>query len=150
MSRSLELWKEGKVNAILSECVGIQKRLETSNSKNRKPEYISKTFAHFIKTGNINRVLRLLFENPDNGVLNPIDEVKQQLNIKHPQASPKFDTLLLHSPVNEIHEMVFNEITEDLIQKTALRIKGAAGPSEFDADDWRRILGSNVFGNRSL
>ena len=95
-------------------------------------------------------MLRLLFENPDNGVLNPIDEVKQQLNIKHPQASPTFDTLLLHSPVNEIHETVFNEITEDLIQKTAIRTKGAAGPSEFDADDWRRILGSNVFGNRSL
>ena len=76
LSRRLELWKEGKVNALLCESVAIQKRLETSNSNNRKPEYISKTFAHYIKTGNIKRALRLYSENPDNGVLNLTDEIK--------------------------------------------------------------------------
>ena len=85
-----------------------------------------------MKTGNINRALRLLPENPDNGVLHLIDEVKQQLNIKHPETSPKFHTLLLHGP---IHEIVLDEITKDLIQKTAIITKGAASPSKFDADD---------------
>ena len=81
LSRRLELWKEGKVNTLLSECVVIQKRLETSNSNIRKFEYICKTFAHLIKTGSMNRALRLLFENPDNGVLNLTDEIKQQPNV---------------------------------------------------------------------
>ena len=81
LSRRLEPWKERKVNAYLSEWVAIQKRLETSNSNSRKPEYISKNFVHFIKTGNISRALRFLSENPDNGVVNLTDEVKQQLNI---------------------------------------------------------------------
>ena len=43
--------------------------------------------------------------------------------------------LLLHGPLNERREIVFYETTEDLIQKRAIRIKGAAGPSKFDADD---------------
>ena len=38
-----------------------------------------------------------------------------------------------------MHEIVFDEITE-----------GASGLSEFDADDWQRILGSNVIGNHIL
>ena len=148
LSRRLELWTEG--NALLSESIVIQKRLETSNSNNRKLEYISKTFAYFIKTSNINRALKLLSENTDSGVLSITDKFKQQLNIKHPEVSPKFDTLLLHGPINEIHEIVFDEISEDLIQKTGIRTKGAAGSSKFDTDDWRRILGSNVFGNHSI
>ena len=31
-----------------------------------------------------------------------------------------------------------------------MRTKGAAGSSKFDTDNWRIILGSNVFGNHSL
>ena len=58
--------------------------------------------------------------------------------------------LLLHGPINEIHKIVFDEITEDLIQRTAIRTKAVAGLSKFDADNWRRILGSNVLGNHSL
>ena len=49
-----------------------------------------------------------------------------------------------------LNEIVFDETTEDLIQKTATRTKGAAGSSKFDADDWRSILGSYVFGSHSL
>ena len=41
-------------------------------------------------------------------------------------------------------------MTEDLIQKTAIRKKGGAGPSKFDAEDWQIIFGSNVFGSHSL
>ena len=127
---------EGKVNALLSESIVIQKRLETSKSNNRKFECISRTFAHFIKTGNINKVLKLLSENTDSGDLNITDKVKQQLNIKHPEAGPEFDTLLLHDPINEIHEIVFDEIRKDLIQKIVIRTKGAAGSSKLDGDNW--------------
>ena len=43
--------------------------------------------------------------------------------------------LLLHGPLNEIYEIMFDEI-KDLIQEAAIRTKGAAGPSKFDAGDW--------------
>ena len=45
--------------------------------------------------------------------------------------------LLLHGP-KEVHEIVFDDITGDLIQKTVVRTKRAAGLSKFDAGDWRR------------
>ena len=37
-----------------------------------------------------------------------------------------------------------------MIKKTVIRTKGATAPSKFDADDWRRIIGSNVFDNHNL
>ena len=44
-SKRLKIWKEEKVNALSSECVTVQERVETSNSKRkekkRKPEYTS-------------------------------------------------------------------------------------------------------------
>ena len=49
--------------------------------------------------------------------------------------------LLLHGSLNELHEIVFDEITKDLIQTAAIRIKGATDLSKFDNDNWQRILG---------
>ena len=57
--------------------------------------------------------------------------------------------LLLHGSLNELHEIVFDEITKDLIQRATIRIKGATDLSKFDNDNWQRILGSTVFGNHS-
>ena len=36
-----------------------------------------------------------------------------------------------------------------MVQKVALRTKGAAGPSNFDANDWRGIIVSRIFGSAS-
>ena len=33
------------------------------------------------------------------------------------------------------------------VRKAALKIRGGAGPSEFDADDWKKIFTSNQFGD---
>ena len=144
--RRFKLWKDGNITTLVSECIEIQRRLRKNNNNTRNAEYLSKTFSHFIKTGNINRALRLLSENPDCGVLDLTDDALEGLKLKHPTASPKFDNLLLNGPVKIVHEIVFDDINEELIQKAAIRTKGAAGPSKFDADDWRCILGSNIFG----
>lgn len=63
--------------------------------------------------------------------------------------SLKFDILPFHGSINKIHEIVFDEITKDLIQTAAIRIKGATDLPKFDNDNWQRILGSTVFGNHS-
>ena len=120
----------------MRECIEIQSRLKKNNNNTRNAEYLSKTFSHFIKTGNINRALRLLSENLDCGVLDLTDDVLEGLKLKHPTASPKFDNLLLNGPVKNVLEIVFDDINEELIQKATIRTKGAAGSSKFDADDW--------------
>lgn len=113
-----------------------------------KPEYISTNFARFIKTGNINRALRLLSGNPDNGVLDLTDEVRRQLQVKHLEIFSKFDTLLLNGQVNGIHKIKLDDRSWEPVEKASIRIKWAAGPLK--PDDWQRIIGSNVFGDHSL
>ena len=88
---------------------------------------------HFIKSGNISRVLRLLSGNPDGGLQ---DNSLQGLKIKDPEASLKYYGLKLRAPVNEVHDIIFNKIKEECIQKVAVRITGPIGPSKFGADDW--------------
>ncbi|XP_057293937.1 uncharacterized protein LOC130622497 [Hydractinia symbiolongicarpus] len=66
---------------------------------------------------------------------------------KHPRLRPKNENLLLKGPVNYVHEIVFDEITPELVKKCAAATKGACGPSGVDADEWRRILDSNIYGD---
>ena len=48
--------------------------------------------------------------------------------MKHLEANPKFDAFLLKGPVNELHEIIFDVVTEVLTQNTSIRTKGTAGP----------------------
>lgn len=57
IDRRFKLWNNGSFKTLLSECMAIQHRL-SNNNNNTDEKYISK---------NINRTLRLLYENPDYG-----------------------------------------------------------------------------------
>ena len=48
-----------------------------------------------------------------------------------------YDELILEGPVNKIERVIFDAITPELIQKIALKSKGAAGPSLLDAEEWK-------------
>ena len=54
--------------------------------------------------------------------------------------------MLLEGPVENISSVIFDEITSETILKAAIKTKGSTGPSLYDADDWRNILGSNLYG----
>ena len=61
--------------------------------------------------------------------------------------------MLLNEPIfpgDEFNPVIFDEITPDLIQKLAIKTKGAAGPSLFNAEDWRRMIGSKIFGKEGI
>ena len=143
--RRFKLWKDNNVNSLLSECMAIQQRLSNSNI-NRDEKHISKTFAYFTKSGNINTVLRLLSENPDSSVLSY--NALQKIKLKDSEASLNYNVLMLSAPLNEAHDIIFDDINEELIQKAAIRIRGTEDPLEIDADDGRRILGSNTLGKQ--
>ena len=70
--------------------------------------------------------------------------------LNHPQAAPKYDDLLLQGPILKVDPILYESITPDLIRKCALKTKGAAGPSCLDGDDWRKILGSNIYGSEGV
>ena len=46
--------------------------------------------------------------------------------------------------------VIYDDITEDTIRTAALRTNGAAGVSCLDSDEWRKIIGSNIYGNAAV
>ena len=57
--------------------------------------------------------------------------------------------MLLQGPTNQIHPVIFDDINADLIQNIVQKTRGAAGPSNFDADDWKNLIGSRCYGSSS-
>ena len=88
-----------------------------------------------MKTGNVNAALRLLTESPSTGILQINDDTIKQLHEKHPECQPLNYEMILKGPINQIHPIIFDYFNSELVQKVALKTKGAAGPSNFDAND---------------
>ena len=65
-------------------------------------------------------VLGLLSENPYRGVLDLSDDVLQELKLKHVEVSPKYHALLPSGPVREVYDIIFNDINEELMEKSAI------------------------------
>ena len=62
---------------------------------------------------------------------------------KHPPSKPVLQSAIFNGVSNsEQHPILFERIDGDLIQNTATRTEGAAGPSGLDAAAWRRLCTS--------
>lgn len=68
------------------------------------------------------------------------------LQQKHLYAADFSDDVLM---TGVLHPIIFEEI-DDLIKRAALKTKGGSGPSEMDADGWRRINASNHCGKVNI
>ena len=125
----------------------IQLHLPLSRPINHTQEQRrARTFAHVMFQGKARAVLRLVSDQCSSGVLNIDQEIDgtpvlDLLKSKHPPAQQASSATLLpphdHSP--EIHPILFEAITEDLIRSTSLRVQGSARPSGIDAAGWRHI-----------
>ena len=100
--------------------------------------------------------LKLLYDDSDTGLLSvneTVDEVygktvREILEDKHP------DPRLVHPDVtttdiddDSFHPTIFDNITAESIRVAALHTQRAAGPSELDALNWRRLC--TAFGQKS-
>ena len=59
------------------------------------------------------------------------------------------EEMVLEGPINKVNSVIFDKITSETIMKAAMKMKGSSGPSLYDADDWRNILGSNKYGSEA-
>ena len=150
LKRKMVLWQQGKIFELMYEGKSLQDRLPQSRKNTNNIPDTAKRFRNFIISGNINGALRLLENESSAGVLPINPETTKLLQEKHPEAEPKFDEMLLQGPQKLISPVIFYSITPDLIQKIAIRTKGAAGPSLLNADDWRRILGTKLYGTEGV
>ena len=62
-----------------------------------------------------------------------------------PEVQIEEPEVLIDGLIRKIHPVVYDDIDESLILKAATSTKGGSGPSDLDADGWRRILTSRVF-----
>ena len=137
LERRLELWENEKYSELVEEGLAIQSRLRKSNIKKQNGEDLVRRFRALMCAGNVNGALRLLNSSNNTGVLPINEETIKLLHEKHPVGEPLHEEMLLEGPVQSVHPVIFDDFDSALVQKVALKMKGAAGPSNFDANDWR-------------
>ena len=148
VKRRLDVWRNQGIDELLMECRSIQKRLTTSNVQSKNTD-IAKKFANFMIHGKVNSAMRLLEENATGGVLDLTDETMQSLRNKHPDRQPINDVMMLHGPIFKVDKVIYDNINADLIKTCASKTKGSAGPSGLDAEEWRKMISSHMYGNIS-
>ena len=151
LSRRMALWKDGKMLELLKEGETLQKRMETSLKQNKNAEdEIAKKFRNFIITGNVKSAMRLLEKEAASGILPINDDTKELLKEKHPEAQPLFKELQMNGMKTSVDPIIYEEITPELIQSLAIKTNGTAGPSQLNAEEWRKMIGSKIFGMEGI
>ena len=148
LKNRLTLWRNGEIGSLLREGRMIQRRL--SKSHKNDPPNKAHIFAKLVMEGQINSALRYLSEDDSGEVLPLTDDVVRQLGEKHPEAQRAKLGSLLFGPVEEIHDLVYQEINGELVREAALRTKGSGGPSGVDANGFKRILACKSFKRSSV
>jgi len=75
-------------------------------------------------------------------VLPLTDDVMRQLHEKHPEAQDAKLSLILFGPVEEVHDLLYQQIEGEMIHEAALRTKGSGG---VDANAFKSILTCKSF-----
>ena len=147
LSRRLTLWEDEKYEELAKEGKTLQRRLKIDKPNKDDDAELIKSFRNNMISGKVNAALRLLDKTSCKGVLPMTPDTMTQLLEKHPQAEPAHDEMILKGPMNEVNPIIFDDLNAQLVQKMSLKTKGAAGPSCFDADDWRNVLGTRIYGD---
>ena len=146
LQRRLTLWHEGKINELRNEAYAIQQRLKTPQENLDLPQ-LSKKFASFVNKGNINGALNSLTKHQGKGGILPLTKDNiALLREKHPNAALSSEDMLLYGPKQYSHSVLYDPIDSEMVYNVAVHMKGGSGPSGLDADGWRRILTSRVYG----
>ena len=61
----------------------------------------------------------------------------------------KNEMMILQGPLKKVNSIIYDNINENLIKRCAINTKGSSGPSGVDADFWRKIISSDIYGTTS-
>ncbi len=140
LSRRIKWLKDSELQRLLSECRFIQRQLRPKTTLDN----MSETFAKLVMMGNVNAALRLLSEESDGCFLPLSEEVLRNLQEKHPAPADIQPSSLLYGPVIDLRNLSI-AVDEQTILTAVKTLKGAAGPSGLDANQYVRMLCSKQF-----
>ena len=143
LGQRMLLWKEGKVDDLMRENRCIQRKLQQTRKHNS--EDTARIFAKLMFQGKVNAALKFLSEENDHGIHELNNEVIETLKEKHPKPAKIHEDILLQGPIDIVTPAYFDSIDESMIKNAARLTKGAAGPSNLDAEQYKLMLVSNKF-----
>ncbi len=148
LKRRMDLWEEGKRLELLQEARRCDKQLAQGGLP-MTPEHVERVFNRLMLQGKVRSAVRLLTERDCGGVLDPRAEahgkkgplgmtVFEVLKEKHPAQRPADPSAFLECDELPLLESV--DITAAHIEAVARRLRGSAGPSGTDSEQWRTFL----------
>ena len=141
----LEKWTNGDLKGLLDEARVIQEKLK--RRKKADDSSRQKGFSRLMMVGKVGQAMKLI-NNEDSvvGVHTLNRRIKSLLQEKHPEAQIPPADILLPVTAPKAQPVVFEEISAELVEKAALRVKGSGGPTHMDSDGWKHILCSKSYG----
>ena len=133
LATQLEKWSSGDLDALMAQCREIQKWL--SQKRNQQQESKRKAFVRLMLVGKVKQALGFINNDSDvTGIHMPTEEIKQILNLKHPNAEPASPEVLLPVTSSPPETVVFEGIDSELVQKCSMSLHGSGGPTLIDSD----------------
>ena len=132
LEKRLSMWKNGQLQALVSEARAIQDRL---TKKKRSPEENDKAFTRLMLQEKISAALRFI-GSQSSSVLPVTDKVLTSLKSKHPAPmKPQVDSVIKGPlPRSPCEEVIYENIDGGMIHECAKKTSGSAGPSGADAE----------------
>ncbi|CAA9994685.1 unnamed protein product, partial [Nesidiocoris tenuis] len=152
LTKRMDLWRESKFDEVLQEAIRCERQLKKYQKSYEDIDHSARVFTRLITKGKLRDGTRLITNRSGGGVLQPNDRlddgrtVLEILESKHPEQLQPDPSLFLQD--ENLPVLVDVNISETHISKAAHRLKGSAGPSGTDGDQWRNML--LRYGNHSL
>ena len=160
LQRRLASWDKGDIAELLKEGKAIQRSMKvsvSSRSNAKDDTTTARKFSQLMMEGRVRADLQLLTKETQSGPLRLNDAigdgsgktVRDVLEDKHPDPAPIHPEAILSKDTTSVafHPILFDSLTAEVIQNSALHTEGSAGPSGVNALSWRRIC--TAFGQKS-
>jgi hypothetical protein len=138
LTRRMDAWELGKFRMLVEDTIRVKEAALSFKQGTTSAEQRAKIFNSKMLQGDICGAVRYLTERDQGGILFPNetdeksgDTVLETLKSKHPDATiPAASTLHPYSEVPDFNDI---DVTEDVVESVARRLRGCAGPSGTDS-----------------
>ncbi|KAF6201996.1 hypothetical protein GE061_004392 [Apolygus lucorum] len=142
LQKRMDLWNQEKYDDLVQEAMRCDRQMPTAQK--RDEDHKIRIFTRLVLQGKLRDATRWITDRSGGGALRPEDvlgdgtTVLDVMKSKHPaQFRPQEDTFIAS---DTLPLMVDIDVTSNHIEKVARKLRGSAGPSGTDAEQWRNML----------